>query len=61
MNFELHANNRPFDPQKADIPTGSRVPELSEGRFHPRGSKFGHRDVGKPNSTGVSKRAESKE
>lgn len=27
LHFELHVNNRPVDPLKADIPTASRVPE----------------------------------
>ncbi len=36
LHFELHVNNRPMDPLKADIPTASRVPEEEMAVFTQR-------------------------
>lgn len=36
LHFELHVNNRPVDPLKADIPTASRVPEEERAAFNQR-------------------------
>ena len=36
LHFELHVNNRPVDPLKADIPTASRVPEEEMAVFTQR-------------------------